>query len=139
GYPLLIKPTGGGGGKGIHRVASTAEVVDALVAARREAQRAFADDRLMLERYLEGARHVEIQVLFDRHGHGIHLGERDCSAQRRNQKIAEESPAPSVSPAQRTQMGAAAVDLARSVGYDGAGTVEVLVTDDAFYFLEMNI
>ena len=138
GYPLLIKPTGGGGGKGIHRVASTAEVVDALRAARREAQRAFADDRLMLERYLEGARHVEIQVLFDRHGHGIHLGERDCSAQRRNQKIVEEAPAPSVSNGLRGRMAAAALELARSVGYEGAGTVEFLALEDEFFFLEMN-
>jgi len=138
GYPLLIKPTGGGGGKGIHRVASAAEVVAALVAARREAQRAFADDRLMLERYLEGARHVEIQVLFDRHGHGIHLGERDCSAQRRNQKIVEEAPAPSVSNGLRGRMAAAALELARSVGYEGAGTVEFLALEDEFFFLEMN-
>jgi len=138
GYPLLIKPTGGGGGKGIHRVASAAELVDALVAARREAQRAFADDRLMLERYLDGARHIEIQVLFDRHGHGIHLGERDCSAQRRNQKIVEESPAPSVSDALRARMAAAALQLAGSVGYEGAGTVEFLALDDEFFFLEMN-
>ena len=138
GYPLLLKPRAGGGGKGIHIVASPAELSDAIEAARREARRAFADDRLLLERYLAAPRHVEIQVLFDRHGHGIHLGERDCSAQRRNQKIAEESPALSVSPAQRTQMGAAALDLARSVGYEGAGTVEFLVTDDASYFLEMN-
>jgi len=138
GYPLLIKPTGGGGGKGIHRLASAAELMDALVAARREAQRAFADDRLMLERYLAGARHIEIQVLFDRHGHGIHLGERDCSAQRRNQKIVEESPAPSVSSGLRGRMAAAAVQLARDVGYEGAGTVEFLALDDAFFFLEMN-
>jgi 3-methylcrotonyl-CoA carboxylase alpha subunit len=138
GYPLLIKPTGGGGGKGIHRVASAAELVDAVVAARREAQRAFADDRLMLERYLAGARHIEIQVLFDRRGHGIHLGERDCSAQRRNQKIVEESPAPSVSNGLRGRMAAAALQLARGVGYEGAGTVEFLALDDEFFFLEMN-
>ena len=138
GYPLLIKPTGGGGGKGIHRVDSAVELPEALDAARREAQRAFADDRLMLERYLKGARHIEIQVLFDRHGHGIHLGERDCSAQRRNQKIVEESPAPSVSSDLRARMAAAALQLAASVGYEGAGTVEFLALDDEFFFLEMN-
>jgi len=138
GYPLLIKPTGGGGGKGIHRVASAAELAETLEAARREAQRAFADDRIMLERYLEGARHIEIQVLFDRQGHGIHLGERDCSPQRRNQKIVEESPAPSVSDGLRAGMAAAALQLARSVAYEGAGTVEFLALEDEFFFLEMN-
>jgi acetyl-CoA/propionyl-CoA carboxylase biotin carboxyl carrier protein len=138
GYPLLIKPTAGGGGKGIHLVSSAAELPEALNAARREAKRAFADDRLMLERYLVGPRHIEIQVLCDQHGHGIHLGERDCSAQRRNQKIVEESPAPSVSAGLRTRMGDAALALARSVGYEGAGTVEFLVADGDFFFLEMN-
>jgi len=138
GYPLLIKPTGGGGGKGIHVVAGASELPDALEAARREAQRAFADDRLILERYLGGARHIEVQVLFDRHGHGIHLGERDCSAQRRNQKIVEESPAPSVSDDLRARMAAAALQLAHSVAYEGAGTVEFLALDDAYFFLEMN-
>ena len=138
GYPLLIKPSGGGGGKGIHLVTGPDDLPGALDAARREADRAFSDDRLVLERYLGGARHVEVQVLFDRDGRGIHLGERDCSAQRRNQKIVEESPAPSVSEALRARMTAAALELARSVGYEGAGTVEFLALDDAFFFLEMN-
>ena len=138
GYPLLIKPSGGGGGKGIHLVTNSADLAGALDAARREAERAFGDDRVVLERYLVGARHIEVQVLFDRHGHGIHLGERDCSAQRRNQKIVEESPAPSVSDGLRARMTAAAHELARSVGYEGAGTVEFLALDDAFFFLEMN-
>ena len=106
-------------------------------AARRSG--AFGDDRLILERLLEGARHVEVQVLFDSHGHGIHLGERDCSAQRRNQKIVEESPAPSVSPELRARMGAAALAVAAAVGYANAGTVEFLLTDAGdFFFVEMN-
>jgi excisionase family DNA binding protein len=138
GYPLLIKPTGGGGGKGIHLVGGLAELPSALDAARREANRAFGDDRVVLERYLVGARHIEVQVLFERDGRGIHLGERDCSAQRRNQKVVEESPAPSVSEALRAQMTAAALELGRSVGYEGAGTVEFLALEDSFYFLEMN-
>jgi acetyl-CoA/propionyl-CoA carboxylase biotin carboxyl carrier protein len=139
GVPLLVKPAGGGGGKGMHVVRDLGELDEALAASRREARRAFGDDRLILERLLEGARHVELQVLFDAHGFGIHLGERDCSAQRRSQKIVEESPAPSVSSALREQMGADAVRLAASVGYVGAGTVEFLLTDDgSYFFLEMN-
>jgi excisionase family DNA binding protein len=139
GYPLLIKPTAGGGGKGMRVVGGPAELAEALAASRREARRSFADDRLILERYLAGSRHVEVQVLFDAHGSGIHLGERDCSAQRRNQKIVEEAPAPSVSDVLRTQMGDAAVSVARAAGYVSAGTVEMLVTDAGeFFFLEMN-
>jgi excisionase family DNA binding protein len=139
GFPLLIKPSEGGGGKGMHVVRDMHELRVALAASRREAQRAFGDDRLILERLLEGARHVEVQVLFDARGLGIHLGERDCSAQRRSQKIVEESPAPSVSSALREQMGADALRLAASVGYVGAGTVEFLLEDDGGYsFLEMN-
>jgi excisionase family DNA binding protein len=139
GFPLLVKPSAGGGGKGMRVVRDGAELQDALVSARREASRAFADDRLILERFLEGPRHVEVQVLFDAHGHGVHLGERDCSAQRRNQKIVEEAPAPSVSAALRERMGAAALALAGAVGYVGAGTVEFLLADDgSFFFLEMN-
>ncbi|CAN5632349.1 biotin carboxylase N-terminal domain-containing protein [soil metagenome] len=139
GYPLLVKPSAGGGGKGMHIVRAAADLPDALAAARREAHRSFGDDRLILERYLEGSRHVEIQVLFDAHGNGIHLGERDCSAQRRNQKIVEEAPAPSVMPELRERMGQAALKLASSVGYVSAGTVEMLLTDAGdFFFLEMN-
>ncbi|MGH2382477.1 MAG: biotin carboxylase N-terminal domain-containing protein [Candidatus Limnocylindria bacterium] len=139
GYPLLVKPSAGGGGKGMHIVRSARELDDALAAARREAHRSFGDDRLILERYLEGPRHVEIQVLFDTHGNGVHLGERDCSTQRRSQKIVEEAPAPSVSPQLRARMGEAAVSLAASVGYVSAGTVEMLLTDaKEFFFLEMN-
>ena len=139
GYPLLVKPSAGGGGKGMRVVHSPGELSEALVASRREAHRSFGDDRLIFERYLEGSRHVEIQVLFDRHGNGVHLGERDCSAQRRNQKIVEEAPAPSVSPELRARMGSAALQVAHAVGYASAGTVEMLLTDAGeFFFLEMN-
>ncbi len=139
GFPLLVKPSAGGGGKGMRVVRDSAELAEALGAARREAHRSFADDRLILERYLEGPRHVELQVLFDAHGAGMHLGERDCSAQRRNQKIVEEAPAPSVTPELRARMGDAAIAVAASVGYVNAGTVEMLLTDAGeFFFLEMN-
>jgi excisionase family DNA binding protein len=139
GYPLLVKPSAGGGGKGMRSVDGPEQLIDALGAGRRESAGAFGDDRLILERQLTGARHVEVQVLFDAHGRGIHLGERDCSAQRRNQKIVEESPAPSVSIELRERMGAAALAVAAAVGYVGAGTVEFLVADDGeFFFLEMN-
>ena len=139
GLPLLVKPSAGGGGKGMRVVHEAAQLPDALAAARREAEGAFGDDRLILERLLEGARHVEIQVLCDAKGNGIHLGERDCSAQRRNQKVVEESPAPSVSAELRARMGQAALAVARAVGYANAGTVEFLLTDAGdFYFVEMN-
>ncbi len=139
GYPLLVKPSAGGGGKGMRVLRAAEELPEALAGARREASRAFGEDRLILERYLVGPRHVEIQVLFDAHGQGIHLGERDCSTQRRNQKVVEESPAPSVTPEIRGRMGAAALRLAADVGYVGAGTVEFLLADGGeFFFLEMN-
>ena len=139
GFPLLVKPSAGGGGKGMRVVDDPGGLADALASARREAQRSFADDRLILERYLPGARHVEIQVLFDGHGAGVHLGERDCSAQRRNQKVVEEAPGPSVSPDVRDRMGEAALSVAAAVGYASAGTVEMLLTDAGeFFFLEMN-
>jgi acetyl-CoA/propionyl-CoA carboxylase biotin carboxyl carrier protein len=139
GLPVLVKPSAGGGGKGMRVVHEAFRLPDELAAARREAQRAFADDRLILERLLIGARHVEVQVLFDSHGSGVHLGERDCSAQRRSQKVVEESPAPSVSPELREAMGAAALSVARAVGYTNAGTVEFLLTDTGdFFFVEMN-
>jgi len=139
GFPLLVKPSAGGGGKGMRMVSRATELPDALAAARREAKRAFGDDRLILERYLAGARHVEVQVLFDGHGAGVHLGERDCSAQRRSQKIVEEAPAPAVTPALRDRMGEAALRVAGSVGYESAGTVEMLLADSGdFFFLEMN-
>ncbi|HEX7226058.1 MAG TPA: biotin carboxylase N-terminal domain-containing protein [Candidatus Limnocylindria bacterium] len=139
GFPLLVKPSAGGGGKGMRVVDRGGDLPEALAGARREAQRSFGDDRLILERYLAGARHVEVQVLFDRHGGGTHLGERDCSAQRRSQKIVEEAPGPAVTAELRERMGRAAVAAAASVAYESAGTVEMLLTDAGeFFFLEMN-
>jgi acetyl/propionyl-CoA carboxylase alpha subunit len=139
GVPVLVKPSGGGGGKGMRVVRSVEEAPDAFAAARREALAAFGNDRLILERFVEGPRHVEIQVLFDEHGAGISLGERDCSLQRRHQKVLEEAPSPAVDAAPREAMGAAAVRLAGAVGYASAGTVEFLLADDGrFSFLEMN-
>jgi acetyl-CoA/propionyl-CoA carboxylase biotin carboxyl carrier protein len=139
GYPVLIKPSAGGGGKGMRLARDPTALPEELASARREASRAFADDRLILERLLERPRHVEVQVLFDAQGHGVHLGERDCSAQRRRQKIVEESPGPSVTTGLREQLGAAALGVASAVGYVSAGTVEFLVTDDGeFFFGEMN-
>jgi acetyl-CoA/propionyl-CoA carboxylase biotin carboxyl carrier protein len=139
GYPLLVKPAGGGGGKGMHVVRAAEHLGGALAGARREAQASFGDDRLILERLVEGPRHVEVQVLFDRHGAGIHLGERDCSTQRRHQKVLEETPSPAVTAAIRRALTDAAIRLAAAVGYESAGTCEFLLTDrDEVFFLEMN-
>jgi 3-methylcrotonyl-CoA carboxylase alpha subunit len=138
GFPLLVKPTAGGGGKGMRIVRSAGELSAALAGARREAAKAFGDPRLLLERFVEKGRHVEIQVFADRHGDAVHLFERDCSLQRRHQKVIEEAPAPGLEPVTREAMGAAAVAAARAVGYVGAGTVEFLYDGRGFYFLEMN-
>ncbi|MGH2477510.1 MAG: biotin carboxylase N-terminal domain-containing protein, partial [Candidatus Limnocylindrales bacterium] len=139
GYPLLIKPAAGGGGKGMRTVRDADRLTTELAAARREAQAAFGDDRLILERLVEGARHVEIQVLFDGYGSAVHLGERDCSIQRRHQKVLEEAPSPAVDAGLRRRMGEAALTLAGAVGYESAGTCEFLLDDRAaFTFLEMN-
>jgi 3-methylcrotonyl-CoA carboxylase alpha subunit len=139
GYPLLVKAAAGGGGRGMRRVDSADGLADAIAGARREALAAFGDDALLLERYVTAARHVEVQVFADAHGAAVHLFERDCSVQRRHQKVVEEAPAPNLPDATRTAMGAAAVRAAQAVGYRGAGTVEFLLAPDgAFYFLEMN-
>ena len=139
GYPLLVKPAAGGGGKGMRTVRDDARLGADLASARREALAAFGDDRLILERLVEGARHVEIQVLFDGHGAGVHLGERDCSIQRRHQKVLEEAGSPAVDAPLRAALGDAALRLAGAVGYVGAGTCEFLLDDrGSFTFLEMN-
>ncbi len=140
GYPVLIKAAAGGGGKGMRVVEQPTELDEAIAAARREAQSGFGDDRVFLERYVARSRHVEIQVLGDHHGTVVHLGERECSIQRRHQKIIEESPSPVVDDAMRTAMGDAALALAREMRYSSAGTVEFLVDDDSreFFFLEVN-
>ena len=141
GFPVLIKPSAGGGGKGMRLVGSAAGLPGALEGARREALAAFGDGTLLAERYISRPRHIEIQVMADAHGHVIHLGERECSLQRRHQKIIEEAPSPLLDAARRAAMGAAAVEAARSVGYAGAGTVEFIVPGDSpedFWFLEMN-
>ena len=139
GYPLLVKPAAGGGGKGMRTVREAARLNDALASARREAIAAFDDDRLILERFVEGPRHVEVQVLFDAHGTGVHLGERDCSTQRRHQKVLEETPSPAVKPKVRAQLTQHALRLAGAVGYRSAGTCEFLLTDRGeVFFLEMN-
>ncbi len=139
GYPLLIKATAGGGGKGMRIVNSASEFNEALNSARREAKSSFADDRVLLERYLVAPRHVELQIFADSHGNSVHLFERDCSIQRRHQKVLEEAPAPGMTPELRAQMGTAAIDAAAAIGYEGAGTVEFLLdVDNTFYFMEMN-
>ena len=139
GFPLLVKAVAGGGGRGMRLVRDASEVAPALAAARREAESAFGDGTLMLERLIERGKHIEIQVFADAHGHVIHLGERDCSAQRRRQKVMEEAPSPVVNAAMREAMGRDAVAAARAVGYVGAGTVEFIVDDALKHcFLEMN-
>ncbi|MBF4992865.1 ATP-grasp domain-containing protein [Arthrobacter gandavensis] len=141
GYPLLIKPSAGGGGKGMHAVTAPADLPAALASARRVAAAAFGDDTLFLERLVPFPRHIEVQVLADTHGNVIHLGERECSLQRRHQKVIEEAPSVLLDDAARARMGAAACEAARSVDYTGAGTVEFLVSGEApdeFFFMEMN-
>ena len=139
GFPLMVKASSGGGGKGMRRVFKASELEDAIAAARAEARSAFGDDELILEKLVTDARHVEVQVFADSHGHTIHLGERDCSLQRRNQKVIEEAPCPVMTPKLRARMGEAAVNAAKAVSYLGAGTVEFLLADTGeFYFLEMN-
>jgi 3-methylcrotonyl-CoA carboxylase alpha subunit len=139
GYPLLIKASAGGGGKGMRIVENTGDFAAALASCKREAASAFGDDKVLLERYLRRPRHIEIQVFADRHGNCVHLFERDCSVQRRHQKVLEEAPAPGLTARQRAEMGAAAVAAARAIGYVGAGTVEFIADPSgAFHFMEMN-
>jgi propionyl-CoA carboxylase alpha chain len=139
GYPVMIKASAGGGGKGMRIARSVAEVAEGFARARSEAKSSFGDDRVFIEKFIADPRHIEIQVLGDKHGNVIHLGERECSIQRRNQKVIEESPSPLIDAETRARMGAQAVALAKAVGYDSAGTVEFVAGQDrSFYFLEMN-
>jgi propionyl-CoA carboxylase alpha chain len=139
GYPVMIKASAGGGGKGMRIAHSRAELSEGFARARSEAKSSFGDDRVFIEKFITDPRHIEIQVLGDKHGHVIYLGERECSIQRRNQKVIEESPSPLLDEATRAKMGEQAVALARAVGYDSAGTVEFVAGQDrSFYFLEMN-
>ncbi|MCU1424965.1 MAG: accA, partial [Microbacteriaceae bacterium] len=141
GFPALIKPSAGGGGKGMHLVQEESELADAITAARREAAAFFGDDTLFIERFVQNPRHIEVQVLADEHGTTVHLGERECSLQRRHQKVIEEAPSPLLDEETRARIGQAAVDTANSVGYRGVGTVEFIVSADSpdeFFFMEMN-
>ena len=140
GYPILIKAAAGGGGKGMRVVKKESELKDSIVSAKREALSGFGDDRIFIERYVEKSRHIEIQILGDEYGNIVHLGERECSIQRRHQKIIEESPSPRIDPFLREEMGQAAVKLAKKIKYCSAGTVEFLFDDktDEFWFLEVN-
>ena len=139
GYPVMIKASAGGGGKGMRIAHSRAEVAEGFARAKSEAKSSFGDDRVFVEKFIVDPRHIEIQVLGDKHGNVIYLGERECSIQRRNQKVVEEAPSPLLDEATRKKMGEQAVALAKAVGYDSAGTVEFVAGQDkSFYFLEMN-
>ena len=138
GFPVIVKATAGGGGKGMRVAADLAQLGTAIASARSEASASFGDGGVYLEKYLKPIRHIEIQVMADQHGNVIHLGERDCSVQRRHQKLIEESPSPVITPAMRKKMGDTAVAAARSIDYEGAGTFEFIFAGDKFYFMEMN-
>ena len=138
GYPVIIKASGGGGGRGMRVVYTEAHLTNAITMTRSEAKAAFGNDQVYMEKFLENPRHVEIQVLADGQGHAIHLGERDCSMQRRHQKVVEEAPAPGITPEQRSAIGQVCVDACLRIGYRGAGTFEFLFEDGRFYFIEMN-
>ncbi len=138
GYPLLIKASAGGGGKGMRLVEDSGAFLDQLAGAKREALAAFADDQVLLERYLTSPKHIEVQLMADTHGNAVHLFERDCSVQRRHQKVIEEAPGPTVTQEMRERLGSTAVQAAKGVGYVGAGTVEFIAEGDEFFFMEMN-
>ncbi len=138
GYPVIIKASGGGGGRGMRTVHTEAALLNAVTLTKAEAKTAFANDTVYMEKFLENPRHIEFQVLADSHGNAIHLGERDCSTQRRHQKVIEEAPAPGLSEEQRNRIGQRCVEACLSIGYLGAGTFEFLYEDGEFYFIEMN-
>ena len=138
GYPIMIKASGGGGGRGMRVVNSEATLLNAISLTRAEAAAAFNNDMVYMEKYLENPRHIEFQMLADQHGQAIYLGERDCSMQRRHQKVVEEAPAPGISEAQRAEIGERCAQACRDIGYRGAGTFEFLYEDERFYFIEMN-
>lgn len=138
GYPVLVKAAGGGGGRGMRVVHSEAALLNAVSMTKAEAGAAFGDDTVYLEKYLENPRHIEIQVLADTHGNAVHLGERDCSMQRRHQKVIEEAPAPGITERMRRRLGARCANACKAIGYRGAGTFEFLFEDGNFYFIEMN-
>jgi len=138
GYPIIIKAAGGGGGRGMRVVHSESNLLNAISLTKSEAGAIFGNDMVYMEKYLERPRHIEFQVMSDNHGHSIHLGERDCSMQRRHQKVIEEAPAPGISEKLRNKMGGVCADACRKIGYRGAGTFEFLFQDDEFYFIEMN-
>ncbi len=138
GYPVIIKAAGGGGGRGMRVVHSEAALLNAISLTKSEAQAAFGNDTVYMEKFLENPRHIEFQVLADEHGNAVHLGERDCSMQRRHQKVIEEAPAPGITPAVRAEMGERCAEACRRIGYRGAGTFEFLYQDGEFYFIEMN-
>src|SRR3989441_12625072 len=138
GYPVAIKAAGGGGGKGFRVALDESELEEAFEGAAREGEKFFSDPTVYIERYLPDPRHVEVQVLADQHGNVIHLGERDCSVQRRHQKLIEESPAPAVDDELRARIGEIGIEAARAVGYRSAGTVEGLLAGGEYFFLEMN-
>src|SRR5882757_1545905 len=138
GYPVLIKASAGGGGKGMRIVERLGDLADAIAGAKREALASFGDDRVLIERYLTQPRHIEIQVFADMHGNAVSLFERDCSIQRRHQKVVEEAPAPGMNPERRRRMSEAALAAARAVGYVGTGTVEFIAEGGDFWFMEMN-
>ncbi|MDH3588642.1 MAG: acetyl-CoA carboxylase biotin carboxylase subunit [Gammaproteobacteria bacterium] len=138
GFPVIVKAAGGGGGRGMRVIHKEASLQDAIALTRQEADAAFGNATLYMEKYLEGPRHIEFQVLADHHGNVIHLGERDCSMQRRHQKVIEESPAPDISQSQRQELGKICADACREIGYRGAGTMEFLYENGGFFFIEMN-